>query len=144
MDIKKVREVVMEKMQAMLFIQYSSCQFNGLRSKMENTVSKGRDEYPTTVRSSYNLMLEWQPEPGSMQRGLVQRDNHLAFAQHNKQGKCKRTANIYKNTTCYKCGQLVQYRGSCPFKENEQNILKEKGRIPDNIIQGFNRVTTCI
>ena len=35
-------------------------------------------------------MLEWHPEPGSMQGGKVQCDNHLAFAQHNKKGKGER------------------------------------------------------
>ena len=33
---------------------------------MENNMSKGRDEYPTKVTPAYNLMLEWQLEPGSI------------------------------------------------------------------------------
>ena len=79
-------------------------------------------------------MLEWHPKPGSMQIWSVQRDNHLAFAQHNEHVKGKITAKIYKNITCYKCSQLIHYSGSCPFKEDEQEILKENGSIPDNIV----------
>ena len=101
---------------------------------MENSISKGRGEYPTTVKSSYNLMLEWQPEPGSTQGGPVQRVNKLEFAQHKDQRDGDRTANIYKNITCYKCVQIGHYSGSCPFKEHEQEKLKEKGIRPDNIV----------
>ena len=98
-DIEKAREVATEKMQAMVFIQNSSRQYDGLRRKMENNMSKGRYEYPTTVTSAYNLMLEWRTEIGSMQVGSVQRDNHLVFAQHNDQGDGKIIAKIYKNIT---------------------------------------------
>ena len=121
-------------MQAMASIQHSSRWYDGLQRKIEKNTPKGRDEYPTTVTSSYNLILEWQPEPGSIQGGSVQHDNHLAFGQHNKKGKGEGTAKIYKNITCYKCSQLIHYSGSCPFKEDEQEILKENGSIPDNIV----------
>ena len=66
-------------MQVIVFKQHSSRQHNGLQHDIENNMSKGRGEYPTTVKSTYNLMLEWKPEPGSMQGGAIQRDNHLAF-----------------------------------------------------------------
>ena len=72
----------------------------------------------------------------------MQCGNHLAFAQHNKQGKGERTE--YKNITCYKCGQLGHCRGSCIFKEYEQEKLKENGINLDSIVQGFNRVTAVI
>ena len=61
---------------------------------MENNIPRGRDDHPTAVTPAYNLMLEWQTESGSMQGGSVQRDNHLAFVQHNEQGNRKITANI--------------------------------------------------
>ena len=67
----------------MVFIQWSARRYNGLRRKMANDMSKGRDEYLTTITSAYNLMLEWQPEPGSMQGGTVQRKNNTAFVQQN-------------------------------------------------------------
>ena len=51
----------MEKIQAMILIQQSGRRYDGIRREMENSMSKGRDEYPTTVTSAYNLMLEWQP-----------------------------------------------------------------------------------
>ena len=111
-------------MQAMVFIQNSSRQYDGLRRKMENNMSKGRGKYPTTVTSVYNLMLEWKTEPGSMQGRSVQRENHLLFEQKNEQDNGEITANIYKIITCYKCGQLGHYSGSCPFKEDEQEKLK--------------------
>ena len=107
-------------------------------------MSKGRDEYPTTVKSAYNLMLEWKPEPGSMQGGAIQHENHLAFTQHNEQGDSERTARIYKNIACYKCSQIGHYRGSCPYKEDEQEKLKDKGSSLDNIVQGVNCATTGI
>ena len=78
------REVVTEKMQAMVFVQHSSRQYDGLQHEMENNMSKGRDDYPTTATLAYNLMLERQPGPGSMQGRTIHRNNHLAFAQHNK------------------------------------------------------------
>ena len=62
--------------------------------------------------------------------------------QHNYQGDDKITVKIYKNITCYKCCQLGHYSGSCPFKEDEQEKLKDKGISPDNIMQGINRTTT--
>ena len=87
-------------MKAMVFIQNSSRRYDGLRREMEKNMSKGRDKYPTTATSVNHLILEWQPEPGSMQGGSVQHDNHLEFVQHNGQGEDERTANIYKNITC--------------------------------------------
>ena len=51
-DIEKAREVATDKIQAMVFIHHSSRQYDGLRREMENNVSKGRDEYPTTVTSA--------------------------------------------------------------------------------------------
>ena len=100
----------------MVFIHHSSRRYDRLQREMENNMSKGRDKYPTTVTSAYNLMLEWQPKPGSMQGGKIKCDNKLAFTQHGKQGNNEMTANIYKNITCFKCSQLGHYRGSCPFK----------------------------
>ena len=32
----------------------------------------------------------------------------------------------------------------CPFKEDEQEKLKDKGSNPDNIVQGINHATTGI
>ena len=87
---------------------------------MEKNMSKGRDKYPTMVTSAYNLMLEWQPEPGSMQGGTIQCGYHLTFAQQNEQVDNKRTLKLYKNITCFKCGQLGHCSGSCPFKEDGQ------------------------
>ena len=63
--------------------------------------------------------------------------------KHNYQGDDKITAKIYNIITCYKCCQLSHYSGSCPFKEDEQEKLKDKGSILDNIVQGINRTTTC-
>ena len=111
---------------------------------MENNMSKGRDKYPTTVTSSYNLILEWHPVPGIMQGGSLQRNNHLSFAQHNEQCEGKITTKIYKNITCYKYGQLGHYSSSCPLKEDEQGKFKEKGSNLDNIMQGVKRVMTGI
>ena len=59
MDIEKAREATTDKIQAMVFIQNSSRQY----------VSKGRDEYPTTMTLAYNIMLEWEHKPGPMQGG---------------------------------------------------------------------------
>ena len=111
---------------------------------MDNNMSKGRNEYPTTVTSAYNLMLEWQSAPSTMQGGAIQRDNHLTFAQHKELGDNKRTEKIYKNIACCKCGQPGHYSMSRPFKEDEQEKLKDKGSIPDNIVQGINHSTAGI
>ena len=89
-------------------------------------------------------MLEWQLEPGSVQGGSVQCDNRLTFAKQNDQGDRNRTADIYNNITCYKFGQLGNYSGSCPFKEDGQEKLKDKESSLDNTIQGINRATTGI
>ena len=56
-EIEKAREVVTEKMQAMVFIQNSSRRYDRLICMMENDMSKRRDEYPTAVTLAYNLML---------------------------------------------------------------------------------------
>ena len=79
-----------------------------------------------------------------MQGGTIQRDNCLVLAQHGEQGNNKRRAKIYKNITSFKYGQLGHYSGSCPFKEYKQEKLKDKGSIPDNIVQVINRTKTGI
>ena len=56
-DIEKSTEVATEKIQAMVFIQHSPRQYDGLRREMENNMSKGRDKYRTTATSAYKLML---------------------------------------------------------------------------------------
>ena len=134
----------MDKMQEMLYIQHSSRRYDILWREMENIIPKGRGEYPPTATSAYNLMLEWQLEPGTIQGGSVQRKNNLAFMKYNDQGNGKRTSKIYKNITYYKCGQLGHYSGSCPFKDDEKGKLKEKGISPHNIVQGIKSATTGI
>ena len=84
----------MDKMQEMLYIQHSSRRYDILWRKMENIIPKGRGEYPPTATSAYNLMLEWQLEPGTIQGGSVQRKNNLAFMKYNDQGNGKRTEKI--------------------------------------------------
>ena len=48
-DIEKSIEAVTDNMQVMFFIQHSSRQYNRLKRKMENNMSKGRDQYQTRV-----------------------------------------------------------------------------------------------
>ena len=48
-EIEKAREVVTDKMQAMVFIKHSSRRYDRLRRGMKNNMKKGREEYPTTV-----------------------------------------------------------------------------------------------
>ena len=79
-----------------------------------------------------------------MQGGSAQCENHLALTEHNDQGNINRTAKIYKNISCYKCGQIGHYIGSCPFKEDIQEKMKDKGISTDNIVQGINSATTGI
>ena len=61
-EIEKSREVTMEKIQAMIFIQHSSRRYDRMQRELENNMSKGRDEYLTMVKSAYNLILECYPE----------------------------------------------------------------------------------
>ena len=129
-DIEKAREVETEKMQAMVFIQHSSRQYDGLWREMENNMSKGWDDYPTMVTLAYNLMLEWQPKPSSMQGGSVQRNNYLAFAEHNDQGNSKRTAKIYKKIHATSVANSDTTAGHDPSKRTSKKNwrIKEAAR----------------
>ena len=57
-DIEKSGEATTENIKAMVFLQQLGSRYDGLRCETENNMSKGRYEYPTTVISAYNLMLE--------------------------------------------------------------------------------------
>ena len=119
---EKSIEVTTEKMQAMVFIQHSSRRYNRLRREMGGDMSKGRDKYPTTVTYAYNLMLEWQTEPGSMQGGTIKRDNHMVFAQQNEQGDIERTAKIYKKSHVTSTASSATTAGHAPSKRtNKKN-----------------------
>ena len=106
----------------MIFIQHSSRRYDGLRHEMENNMSKGRDEYPITVTSAYNLMLEWQIKPNLMQGGSIKHKNHLAFAQHNKQGTRKMIDNIKKTSRATSAARSSTTAGNATSKRtNKKN-----------------------
>ena len=109
----------------MTFIQKASRRYDRLRRNMENNISKGRYEHPTTVKSAYNFILEWQTNHRSMQGGKVQREIYIAFLPHNEQGEGKRTAKDIQED------HLLQVRPTQPLHRimyfQRGRTIKSKG-----------------
>ena len=85
--------------------------------------TKGRYEYPTTVTLSYNLMLEWQPEPSSMQGGEIQRDNRLEFEQNNQNVDRKEQQRFTKTSHATSASRSATTSGHDPSKWTDKRNL---------------------
>ena len=91
-----------------------------------------------------------QPDAGmaDQTRFNVGRDNKMwqshGIRTTKQAGRQLKDIKDLQKITRYKCGQLNHCSRSCPFKEDEQENLKGKRIILDNILQGINYATTGI
>jgi Reverse transcriptase (RNA-dependent DNA polymerase) len=120
---------------ATMFISQSDRRRYGkLSEDLENSFTKGNDDYPSDVVSAFHLINEyknWQP------RSAVPEASGVAFAQKNskKNNKNDKTEDWKKEATCHKCGKKGHIRPDCPEDDDDdeketpspkKSILKKK------------------
>ena len=119
---------------ATIFIAQSDRRRYGkLQEELENSFTKGNNDYPDNLVKAYHLMNEyknWQP------RAAVPEASGVAFAQKAKKGKKDSTKDDWqKEATCHNCQKKGHIRPNCPDLEEEdddeaptpkKSILKKK------------------
>jgi hypothetical protein len=96
-----------------LIHQRDRCRYGKLSEELENSFTKGNDDYPDNLVSAYHLINEykcWQPKTTTPDSSGV------AFAQKGKgKADCKDKDNSWqKKTTCHHCGKIGHIRPNCP------------------------------
>ena len=107
---------------ATMFIHQSDRRRCGkLSEDLENSFTKGNDDYPENLVSAYHLINEykcWQPKSAAPDSSGV------AFAQKNSKGKDEQK-NKYdswqKKATCHHCGKLGHIRPNCPALKDDDD-----------------------
>jgi hypothetical protein len=110
---------------ATMFIHQSDRRRYGkLSEELENSFTKGNDDYPDNLVSAYHLINEykcWKPTSSTPESSGV------AFAQKGKGKQDKSKDEWQKKATCHNCGEIGHIRPNCPkLQENEDNNNDDK------------------
>jgi hypothetical protein len=108
---------------ATMFIHQSDHRRYGkLSEDLENSFTKGNDDYPDNLVSAYHLINEykcWQPKSAAPD------SSGIAFAQKNSKGKDDQSKNKddswQKKATCHHCSELGHIRPNCPALKDKED-----------------------
>jgi len=124
-----------ERFNAMCFLLRSDdTRYGELLDDLRRGVHRGRDEYPKTVTSAYELLLHTSRQKGYWRfpRGnrrfnnrneMEQKDGHFTFTQKGKTTPDVvpgRDGMTHEDIRCYSCQAMRHYSGQCP----EQNVCR--------------------
>ena len=106
----------------MFLFQSDRRRYGKLSEELENSFTKGNDDYPDNLVSAYHLINEyknWQP------RSTIPDPSGVAFAQKGgKKGKIKpndKNEDWQKEATCHKCGEKGHIHPNCPQNDNDDD-----------------------
>jgi hypothetical protein len=108
--------------------------YGKLSEDLENTFTKGHDDYPENLVSAYHLINEfkcWQPKQS------IPDSSGVPFAQTKSKGKGKRDTNAkndswQKKATCHHCNEVGHIPPNCPkLKDNEDTQDDNKANNPN-------------
>ena len=123
-----------EKVKAMmLMLRSDSLRYHELKKDLHQSVYRGRDEFPTTVTSSYDLLQHTASqnkdtsETQKLGRFRFRRNSkrNFTFAQtpsmksvsNNNEVVAGKDGKVYTHVNCHNCHQKGHYANQCPNKD---------------------------
>jgi hypothetical protein len=97
----------------MFIFQSDRRRYGKLSEELENSFTKGNDDYPDNLVSAYHLINEykcWKPPSSTPD------PTGVAFSQKGAKGKQDKPKDDswHKKATCHNCGKLGHIRPNCP------------------------------
>jgi hypothetical protein len=95
----------------MFIFQSDRRRYGKLSEELENSFTKGNDDYPTNLVSAYHLINEyknWTP------RTMTPDVQGVAFAQKSSKKTKTEDKEWQKEATCHECGEKGHIRPNCP------------------------------
>ena len=117
-----IQDTANEVTQATMFIALADKRrFGRLQEELENSFTRGNDDYPRTLVKAYQMLQEfkhWTAPPKT-----APADSQLAFVQKEEGGK--KSDNWEEEATCHECGEQGHIRPKCPIKLKKDKEAKE-------------------
>ena len=109
----------------MFIFQSDHHRYGKLSEELENSFTKGNDDYPDNLVSAYHLINEyknWSP------RTTAPDVQGVAFTQKgNKKKQSEESKEWQKDAVCHECGEKGHIRPNCPkLKDEDKEEEKEK------------------
>jgi hypothetical protein len=114
--------------------------YGQLLEDLRNNYLMGQDNYPKTLNSAYNLLVNWQQDPRNMIHYGAGPNDGMVFAHQgdeeaqdsdNEKGTTlvqeRQAHGGNKHITCFKCKKKGHYRGDCPLIKAEKENTNEEG-----------------
>jgi ribosomal protein S7 len=113
--------------------------YGRLLEDLRNNYLMGQDNYPKTLNSAYNLLVNWQQDPRYMIHYGAGPNDGMVFAhQGDKEAQAsddaegttlvqeRQARGGNKHITCFKCKKKGHYKGDCPLVKAEKESANEE------------------
>jgi hypothetical protein len=115
--LKKLKEETYERYLATSFVLAADrSRYGRLIESLENDYLQGRDNYPTTLTSAYNLLTNWKQDPRNLMRSIGPVNDGVSFATTDG---TKDKSHIQ----CHKCKQYGHYANKCKQAQSAATLL---------------------
>ena len=126
--------VEVEKMKAMImFLKADPARYGTLHEDLCQRVYRRRDEFPTTVTATYDLLQHTSGKIGTNKLNLQERMSKFRFRRGNKRNFTfvqssnrepvpGKDGKVYSHITCHNCNTPGHYSNQCPAKNDKVTL----------------------
>ena len=127
-------EIEVEKVKAMVMLLKSDpARYGTLHEDLCQSVYRGRDEFPTTVTSVYDLLQHTSGKVGARINNLSERLSKFRFRRNGKKNITfvqsdsresvpGKDGKLYEHITCHNCNTPGHYSNQCPVKKDKVTL----------------------
>ena len=128
-ELDQAVEVAKDRYLACAFLMSADHnRFRRLVEDLENLFTRGKDQWPWDLASTYSYLLHWKQNVDKMQKALESAQDAVAFLTKGLENKEDEHGQLHINhggevvtkdkskVMCYKCQELGHYAYECPKK----------------------------
>ena len=124
-------KVEVEKVKAMvMLLKADPVRYGTLQEDLCLSVYKGRDEFPTTLTATYDLLQHTSGKLGKVKTALSERlskfkfrrKKNVTFVQSDKSAVAGKDGKMYDHITCHNCNTPGHYSNQCPAKKDKVTL----------------------
>ena len=113
----------------------NNARYGALLNDLHNTFRMGRNDYPKTLTSAYNLSINWKGDTKGV--GVTPNDG-VAFTTESEEAEIHATNRVKMTRTCklvicHRCGKATPWKGDLRVRKSEPTIPPKQGK---NILRG--------